>query len=329
MTRISENSVVRSLTSDVYRNRNSVNKYAEEISSGVKAPLPGDTPNAGSISQFREALGRIEGYKNRTASAKSFLSFQDDVLAEAGDLLLRGKEIATQAASDTVSTSARRQMAEEVYQIRDHMVALANSTYQGKYVFGGNDDDDPPFDPNPAGYVDTPATSTPAARVRAVFDAEPGTSGTRSIKVSDDVSIQVNTPGDDIFARSIRNLEVLGRALEGYSTDTATNTGAAYDFPAQYGAQSQAIRDAITTFDAAREQDIQIERVNIGGRLRRIDTAESVLDLGKGAVQEVLDRLQNADVTESASNLAQAQNALEASMTVTARVLGISILDYI
>ena len=71
------------------------------------------------------------------------------------------------------------------------------------------------------------------------------------------------------------------------------------------------------------------ERVDLGGKLRRLDTADSLLDLGKVNAQELLDKLQNADTVESASKLQLAQTALTASYTVTSRVLNLSILDYI
>jgi flagellin-like hook-associated protein FlgL len=103
----------------------------------------------------------------------------------------------------------------------------------------------------------------------------------------------------------------------------------AYTFPADYAAQTQEIRDSITLLTQARDQDILPERVSLGGRLRRLETAESLLSLTKVSADEVLSRIQNVDETEAAASLAEAQNALESSYTVTARVLRLSILDYI
>jgi flagellar hook-associated protein 3 FlgL len=331
-TRITDFSLVRSLTADISMNREFVNRYSNEVSSGLKVSLPGDSSNAATISQYQLSLQRVEGYKNRSASVKSYLELQDDVMATAGDLLIRAKEIATQAANQTVSDSARKQMAQEVFQIRDHMVALANTTYQGKYVFGGVDDDDPPYD-QVAPYVDP---GTGPASVRYQYDVDPGSQGTRSVPVSDDVSVVVNTPGDQIFTSALEGLERLGRALDGYATDppppgggTPVGTGTAYIFPQDYQLQTEAIRHSIDLFDRSRAQEIQIERVSLGGRLRRLDTAASVLELTKVAAEDVLDKLQNADIAESGTKLAHAQTALQASMTVTTRVLGRSILDFL
>ena len=63
--------------------------------------------------------------------------------------------------------------------------------------------------------------------------------------------------------------------------------------------------------------------------MRRLQTAESLLTLTKTSAQEVLSRIQNADETESVASLSQAQTALQASYSVTAKVLRLTIMDYL
>jgi len=328
MTRISENQLSRTLLRDAALNRASVNKYSEEISSGLKVALPGDSTAAGTISQLQDTLARLDGFKNRVSTAQGFLDAQDAVLSEAADLLVRAKEIATQAANETNGEAERANMAAEVYQLRDQLVALANTKYQGRFIYGGADDDDPPYDPQ---TYNVPATG--AASQRYVFDAEAGTSIQRTVNITDDLSITVNTPGNQIFDNGIQSLERLGRALSGYDTlptsGAPDGTGAAYDLPNERDLQTADIKNAISLIDTARETDFMNERVTVGGKLRRLETASSLTELSKSSAQEVLTNLQQADITESATNLTQAQTALQAALTVSARVLNQSILDYL
>jgi flagellin-like hook-associated protein FlgL len=67
----------------------------------------------------------------------------------------------------------------------------------------------------------------------------------------------------------------------------------------------------------------------LGGKLRRLETAEALLTLAKTSAQEVLSLIQNADETESVANLTLAQTALQASYSVTAKALRLTIMDYI
>lgn len=331
MTRISDTQVARNLLVNIQSSRTKVDKYGNEISSGVKVSEPGDSNVSGTIAQFNESLAKIKGYSQRASDVKGFLTLQDDVMATMNDLLTRAKEIATQAANETNGSDARAQMASEIYEIRDHVASLANTTYKGRYIFGAADDDDPPYDLN-ATFFANPATGREAGSY--VFDAETGTSTVRTINITDDVQITLGKPANQLFGNALEGLERLGRSLAGYATNppigTAPDgTGAAYVFPTDYHQQTLDIQGTIDQLDDARVSDIIPERTSLGGKLRRIETAESLLELGKVNAEDALGRLQNADVVESASNLQLAQTALNASLTVSTRLLGQSILDFL
>ncbi len=327
-TRIPQSYAARLMLGQVIKNRADVNKYSQEISTGLKVQNPGETRDAGTISQFQEMLGRIEGYSKRITSSTSMLTFQDDLLAQSTDIIARAKEVAAQASNDSNGPTIRSQMAAEVFQLRDQMVTIANTTYQGRYIFGGTDDDDPPYD---AATYTAPAIG--AASQRYVFDAEAGTDVQKNVQVTDDLSLTVTTQGNTLFDTTIQALERLGRSLEGYQTTLAagvpTGAGVAYTFPTDFSLQSADIRAAMDQLDVGRQQQIMPERVSIGARIKRLETAESLLKLNKTSAEDVLAQMQNADVVESASNLTQAQTAFEASLQVTLRALNLSILDYI
>ena len=147
------------------------------------------------------------------------------------------------------------------------------------------------------------------------------------------MTVTLNTPGGDVFGTTIEALERLGRALSGYQTlpapGTPDGTGTAYTFPADYKNQTADIKYTIDLLVQARDGDIIPERTMLGGKMRRLETAESLLTLSKTSAQEVLSRIQNADETESVANLTQAQTALQASYSVTAKALRLTIMDYI
>lgn len=328
MTRISQNQIVSTVLNGIFQNRGRVAKFSEEITTGLKVSDPGDSDQSGMISQFRQTVQRVGGYKSVINIAKSYLGRQDDILIDADEIMVRAKEIASQGVNTTNSEDTRRHMAAEVFQLRDHFVQLANSTYQGRYLWGGTDDDDPPYDPST--YTNP---STGPESIRYVYDADAGSSDQRTLNITDDMTITVNTSGNNVFSNGIYALERLGRALQGYETNPATgapnNTGNAYVFPTDFNRQTDAIKDTIDLLDTARQDDILDERVSLGGRMRRLETAESILELSQVNADELLDKLQNADVVASASNLSQAQTALQASFSVSSRVLNLSILDYI
>jgi flagellar hook-associated protein 3 FlgL len=328
MTRISDSQFTRMLVQHTANNKLRVDKYSEQVATGIKAALPSDSTDAGVISRYKQQIDRIDGYMTTIARVKSFVQFQDDALSQMDELITRAKEVAQQGANESLTPAARAFLAEEVFQIRDQVVGLGNSSYQGRFVYGGADDDDPPFD---ATLYDEPATG-PASQ-KYDFDAELGTSQLRAVSITDDMTVTLNTPGGDVFGTTIEALERLGRSLSGYQTlpvpGTPDGTGAAYTFPADYKNQTADIKHTIDLLVQARDEDIIPERTMLGGKMRRLETAESLLTLSKTSAQEVLSRIQNADETESVANLTQAQTALQASYSVTAKALRLTIMDYI
>lgn len=327
-TRVSENQTTRQMVSFALENKRRLGEFSNQLTSGVKVSKPSDSVDAGTISRYQQQIAKIDTYTTTIAQAKSFLVFQDDIVSQANDLLIRAKEVAQQGANETLSSFARSQLAEEVYQIRDQMASLANSSYQGKFVYGGTDDDDPPYDEQ---TYTAPATGNPSTRY--VFDAEGGTLSSKTVRVTDEISVSLNTPANKLFGTSLEALERLSRALGGYSTTPASGTpdggGAAYTLPDDYHTQTQDIKACIDLLNTARDKQVIPERVSLGGRLRRLETGEALLELTKNSAKEVLSRIQDADETEAAANLQQAQTALQASYSVTAKVLRLTILDYI
>jgi flagellar hook-associated protein 3 FlgL len=329
MKRVSENQNVRMLVSNALENKRRLNVLSNQLTTGLRVSKPSDSVDAGSIARYQTLISKVDSYGVAISQAKSFLEYQDGIVGQATDIIVRAKEIAQQAANETLSVESRAQLAEEVYQLRDQMASLANSTYQGRYVYGASDDDDPPYD---AGTYNVPASGP--ARVRYTFDNETGTSTTRSFKITDEISVTLNTPADDVFGTSLEGLERLSRALAGVQTQPLPSgapdgTGNAYVFPDEYHLQTEHIRGAIDLFNQARDFDLIPERVSLGGRMRRLETGQALLELTKNSAKEVLSRLQDADETEVAANLQQAQTALQASYSVTAKVLRMTILDYV
>ena len=331
-TRISENQALRSLVNGIQINRQSVDKYSKEISSGIAVAEPGDSTFSGTISQLRSLTERLDAYQRRTDYVEGYFTLQDDILNQTTDLLVRAKEIATQASNETNGENERLAVAAEVFQLRDHLISLANTKYQGQYVYSGDSSDAPAYS-----RTDDYAAGDGASLIRYEYA---GGTGERSANLTESLSITLNTPGNEVFDQALWALERLGRALQGYDTQPALDpedaafeepdgSGAAYSLPADFDHQTQDILDCIGLLDKARETVINPERVDVAGRLRRLETAQSLLKLNSASSKEVLSKLQDADLVESATNLSMAEQALNASMSVTAKVLNLSILNYL
>jgi flagellar hook-associated protein 3 FlgL len=331
MTRITESQMLRSTIDLLARSRDSVAKYSQEASSGIRVAKPGD--DAGSspaIADLRESVRRLDQHQVRGQSARAVLGLQESIMGQMNDLLVRAKEIATQGANETLGANARASLAAEVFQLRDAVVSLANTTYQGRYIYSGGADTTPAYSPNPIGYTNA---GTSQSSQRYEFTTATGATAERNVLIADGISVAVNTTGSEVFDSSIQALEKLGRALEGYDSTTTGGVpdggGVAWSFPTDTSLQTQAILDSITLLDTARTTDVAEEQVSVAGRLARLENQTSIMDTLKFNLNEVLSNTQGADIFESATNLSNAQNSLQVSMAVSGQILKINLLDYL
>lgn len=329
MTRVPENSLKVSLLNDVAAIRNNVAKFSNQVSSGYKVRTPGESDQGGVIGEYRQTLDRVKGYKDRIGSARSMMQFQDDALAQINELMTRARELAEQGLNETNGVSGRQQTSEEIFKIRDSLVGLVNSKYQGVYIFGGTDTDDPPIDQQ-ANYTE-PATGSGALRYD--FDTEVGMTSSRTAQITDNISVTLNVTGANVFDGALYALERMGRAMAGYQTtltgNQPTGAGAAYTFPTDFSQQTQDIGASLDSLITAIDQNIMPTRVQLGSRLNILDTATSVIDVQSANFTEALNKLQATDQVEAISNLTTYQNALDAALSVTSRIINFSILQFL
>ena len=331
MTRISTNQNTNMLLSQMAANKTRVDKYSKEVSSGLKVSVPGDSIRAGEISALNDEIERIDGYTKRIATSVGHLNFQDQIMEQASNVITRAREIAEQMANESNSVEVRNTAAKEVWGLRSQMVDLANSVYQGRFIYGGADNDDPPFDQDVTTYTTGGSPESTTKYNFDNYDPPPAIASppSRNVMVSDTQSVRISTPGDTIFSRAIAGIEKLGRALEGYRTDMVTPDYTAFNFPTEYNLQTREIAQSLDDLETARSADIQPERASLGERLNFLEATKSIHDFSKDAAKTQLSSLRDADAAESATGLSLAQTALQASYTVTSRVLNMSIMDYL
>jgi flagellin-like hook-associated protein FlgL len=229
-------------------------------------------------------------------------------------------------------------MSEEVFQIRDQLVQLANTTYNGSYLYSGL------VSGTPAYSAATYTNGSGESLERYTYVSADGSDQTRTIRISDSLTVTENTPGSEVFDGAIQALERLGRSLAGFRTEPAAvngsnvatptapdGTGTAYDLSltTERAEQTEDILNAMQLIDLAKEGDIIREQTNLAGRMKRLESTKVVLDLANTSLKEVLSTLQDSDIVDAASKLSLAQSALEASYSVTGKVLNLSILNYL
>ena len=136
------NSMLRNLNNSLTR----MEKLQEMLSSGKKVSKPSDDPVAVARGMFyRTAMTENEQFQSNANKAVSELQTVESAVSEGKDVLLRIKELMTQASNDTMSVGDRQKIRDELIQLRDHLGSVANTTHAGVYLFSGTDTDNAPY----------------------------------------------------------------------------------------------------------------------------------------------------------------------------------------
>ncbi len=142
------------------------------------------------------------------------LQVADSALGGVVTQLTQAISLATSGNNGTLNSDNLNSISTELAGIRDEVLSLANTSYQGQYIFGGGQTSAPPFS--------TSSSTTPATTTYA------GDSDINYLQTPNGQQIQLNVPGDQIFTDSGANsvFSVLNNLIADFATGTASSASA-------------------------------------------------------------------------------------------------------
>jgi flagellar hook-associated protein 3 FlgL len=279
---------------NIEANQNRMEALQNQITSGSRITKPSDDPiGAARALSLQESLDQASQYGRNIDQASSWLNSTDSVLGSVGDSLQRARELAVQAANDTLASSDRSAIQAEITQLQQHVLNLANSKYGSYYMFSGTRTDQP-------GYT-LPDVSTTAG----VYQ---GNSGQVLREVSPGVTIAVN-------ADATTTLDPVFKAFNDLQAGLTSNS-------------STAVQTSLNSFDAAVDA-VNTSRAQIGARVNRLDALKQRQDNVSVNLTSLLSNVKDVDMASAITNFTMAQTVYQASLKASAQAMQISLLDYL
>lgn len=124
----------------------------EQLSTGKSINAPSDNPsNAAVAIQLQKTLDLRQGYLINLQTGQSQLSEVDSTLGNLTDLLQQAQNIASSSVGSDVTQQQRQANAEVVKTIYHQALSIANTQFNGSYIFGGDKSNAQPFVSTPGG----------------------------------------------------------------------------------------------------------------------------------------------------------------------------------
>lgn len=295
--RVSNKEMFNTVMGNMHRNLEKLLEYQNSASSGRRIIKPSDDPaGAMKILDYNTAISRTEQYQRNINNATAFLNATETAVSATQDIFVRVKELAIFALNGSNNAADRKSMAKEVEQLYEQVRQIANTRYDDRYIFSGLRPDAAPYD---------------------ITDSYTGTAspdGKMNIEIDAGSTISINVPGYDVYGSATDGTDILA-TLNNLKTAMENN-------------DVNGIKGAMTDLEAGMDQ-VNNARAEIGARLNRLETAKNHFDKLQFDLAKYKSDTEDADITKIISDMTLQQSMLEASRATAARVLQLSILDFL
>lgn len=283
--------------------RGQAESLQNQLSTGQRLERSSDDPVAASRLRLLERADRLGAIDDGNAKrASDDLQLAASALEEIGNDLIRARELAIWAASDTVGDTERLAIGAELDQLRQRLVSAANSRdTSGNALFGG-EASAAAYETDATGAVIYTGTATSGE-----IDLGQGQSVSRGLTGPEFIEFTSGGVATDIFV----HIGALAAALQGGAGDPAA-----------------AARDALAGFDDALDSVTRSQTV-AGSRIAWIDIIQerqSDQALGRAAQQADTG---GVDFAATVAQMQQILTVLEASQAGFSRLSNLSLFNNI
>jgi flagellar hook-associated protein 3 FlgL len=260
-------------------------QLTQELSSGIRFNALGDDPAAaGRNVLLLNQIQRDDSFTQTSSLVTGQLQVADSALGSVVAQLTQAIALATSANNGTMNASDVQSIGAQISGILREVEALANSSYQGQYIFAGGQTMAVPF-----------ATSGATSPAVTTYN---GDSDVNYLVTPNGQTIQLNVPGDKIFLGHSSVFGVLNSLVADFASGTVNTADAARDTLALTASLSYVSR----------------QRVTIDNAMTQLSSASTAITTEQTQLMAAQTNLMQADLATVATQLALAktqQTALE------------------
>jgi flagellar hook-associated protein 3 FlgL len=177
---------ITNLSGSLNQSSNLINTLTSELASGMSISQLQDNPVAAAQSTLLEGqIDRYDTFVQTSSGEASMMQVADSTLGDVVTQITQAISLGVEGSNGTQNASDNASVAQSLNGILNQVVSLANTSFQGQFLFSGSQGSVQPFTLNTS---TTPATVTYAGDTNVQFLETP--SGQK---------LQVNLPGSTVF----------------------------------------------------------------------------------------------------------------------------------
>lgn len=289
---------------NIQQGRKRLDNLQELITSGQNINRPSDDPiNSRLLLDIGDKMKAFEQYNANIIKAKSWMQFNDTALSGMNEIMNQAKSLMNTMSSGSTDPSERQNANNQLVELKKQMIDMVNTQYGDQYIFGGSNNLVPPFNT---------ANNTFA-----------GDGTERQIEIAGNTTQTVSITGDRLLLGVGTNpsygttniLQVFDNLIAAVGDSTTPSNPAA-------------ITAAVQSLEPASRQIFNAVNTNLS-RMTRVDNMAKLNETNKNTLTSIVGNIQNVDMVKLGVQLNTELNAFEASLSATAKLSRMSLLDYL
>jgi len=268
----------------------------QQIGSGQKLNSLSDDPAAAAtLVNLRTESSSDAQYLKNISSLTGPLQVADSALSSVVEALTSAQSLGVEGANGTANAEDRQAIAQQVQAIQQQVMGLANTAYNGEYLFSGTATTTQP-------YV---ADATAASGI-----AYNGNNNINSVEISPGQAMPINLPGSQLFSNPTTN--VLQSLHDLY---TALNTNG------DIGSATTEVQNALNY--------VNTQRTFFGNSLDRLNSAQTFLTQEQTQLSETEGKTLDVDMATAVTNLSQTLTTQQALLAAGGKISQLNLFDYL
>jgi flagellar hook-associated protein 3 FlgL len=268
----------------------------QQISSGQKLNSLSDNPAAAaSLVTLRTQSSSDTQYLQNISSLTGSLNVAGSALSSVVEALTTAQSVGVEGAGGTLNPSDLQALAQQIQGIQQEILGLANTSYNGEYLFSGTATTTQP-------YV---ADASSASGVKYN-----GNNNTNSVEVSQGQAMPTSLPGSQVFSNAttsvFQSLQDLYNALN-TGGDVATAT-----------TEVQSALNYVST-----------QQTFYGNSVDRLNSVQTFLTQEKTQLTESENSTLDANMATAVTNLTQTETTQQALVEAGAKISQLNLFDYL
>jgi len=303
--RVTPNMSSQNALYNIQKNRAVLDKIQEQLASQQTINRPSDDPiNTRYLLDMNDKFQAGTQYLSNLNKADTWLSFSETALTGMQEIMEQANSVVSAIAGGSQDVTEMKNVASQLTELKKQLVDMGNTQYGDQYIFSGTDTNVPPFS------------------ATAPYNSATSNESTMDVEVRQNSNLTMNLSGKQILTADTATSQPYGNKniLAAMDSLITQLNSANPDF--------SVIRQNASDLEDGTEQ-ITNAQSDVASKRKRVQTMVDLNTYNNNTLATLRDATLLADTYKLAIQQTSQQTALEATLSSTAKISQMSLLDYI